>query len=623
MQIAKQIAGFSPAEAETLRRAIGKKIHELMASLKPKFLAGCAEHGVTPAVADQLWKDMEQSQDYSFNKAHSACYALIAYRTAWLRANHPCEYMAALISSVMSTKDRVPFYVNACDEMGIDVLPPDVNTSMTDFAVVEGKIRFGLTAVKNVGEGAAEAIVRARTEGGPFAHDLGPGRARQPAAAQQARARVPVQLRCARLARTLAQGAAREPRLDPRLRADASRATVCWGRARSSISAARRPTRPWRGRTSTFPPDEYEKQELLRREKEFLGLYVSEHPLSGVRDQLRRKTDASLAELERRRDGEIVTVGGIVSEIKQVTTKRGEPMVFLALDDPDRVGGGRGLQLHLRGRARALHRRPDPRRQGPRRPQAAGRDEADRAGGLGVRGDRRAPRRALPDRRHARRAAGIIGELARAAQGLPGRMPCLSRPEDVDGPEDAGASARFRVQPTPDFLAEAKALLGEASVAVESSVTEVRPRPDPIYTNGSSRLDGHDNEQRADPQVPGSLSVGRPSGLTDPRTSRTAVRAPRTRSTRPPAARPAPRAPSSGSTGARPSGAGTRGARRRAAARRRSPTRSPSAGRRGSARSRRRSRRPTASPASSCPCGRRRMPLTRTQNSRPGCPFLR
>jgi hypothetical protein len=95
---------------------------------------------------------MESSQDYSFNKAHSVCYALIAYRTAWLKANYPCEYMAALISSVMNTKDRVPIYVNACDEMGIKVLPPDVNESATDFAVVEGKIRFGLNAVKNVGD---------------------------------------------------------------------------------------------------------------------------------------------------------------------------------------------------------------------------------------------------------------------------------------------------------------------------------------------------------------------------------------------------------------------------------------------------------------------------------------
>ena len=154
--------GFTPAEAETLRRAIGKKIHELMASLKGKFLDGCAANNVTPAVANQLWKDMESSQDYSFNKAHAACYALIAYRTAWLKANHPCEYMAALISSVMNTKDRVPFYVNACDEMGIDVLPPDVNESATDFAVVEGKIRFGLNAVKNVGDDAAQRDRRAR-----------------------------------------------------------------------------------------------------------------------------------------------------------------------------------------------------------------------------------------------------------------------------------------------------------------------------------------------------------------------------------------------------------------------------------------------------------------------------
>src|SRR3989440_6860904 len=169
LEIAKQIAGFSPAEADDLRKAIGKKIHSLMASLKEKFLEGCAQTDTPPAVANQLWKDMEQSQDYSFNKAHSACYALTAYRTAWLKANHPHEYMAALISSVMNTKDRVPFYVNACDEMGIEVLPPDVNTSQLDFAVVEGKIRFGLSAVKNVGEPAARAIIRGREEGGPFA----------------------------------------------------------------------------------------------------------------------------------------------------------------------------------------------------------------------------------------------------------------------------------------------------------------------------------------------------------------------------------------------------------------------------------------------------------------------
>src|SRR4051794_21976399 len=168
MAIAKQIAGFTPAEADDLRKAIGKKIHALMASLKDKFLEGCIRNDASEQVAKQLWDDLEKSQDYSFGKSHAACYALIAYRTAWLKANHPCEYMAALISSVMNTKDRVPIYVNACDEMGIEVLPPDVNSSQVDFAVVEGKIRFGLNAVKNVGESACRAIVRARDEGGPF-----------------------------------------------------------------------------------------------------------------------------------------------------------------------------------------------------------------------------------------------------------------------------------------------------------------------------------------------------------------------------------------------------------------------------------------------------------------------
>src|SRR3954449_6683019 len=140
MEIAKQLAGFTPAEADDLRKAIGKKIHSLMASLKDKFLEGCAKNNVTPGVANQLWKDMEQAQDYSFNKSHAACYALIAYRTAYLKAHHPSDYMAALISSVMNTKDRVPFYVAACNEMGVEVLPPDVNGSQYDFAVVDGKI---------------------------------------------------------------------------------------------------------------------------------------------------------------------------------------------------------------------------------------------------------------------------------------------------------------------------------------------------------------------------------------------------------------------------------------------------------------------------------------------------
>src|SRR5439155_1615147 len=120
------------------------------------------KNNTADGVARQLWDDMEKAQDYSFNKSHAACYALIAYRTAWLKAHHPHEYMAALISSVMNTKDRVPFYVNACHELGIEVLPPDVHESQTDLARRAGKIRFGLNAVKNVGEAAPRARPRRR-----------------------------------------------------------------------------------------------------------------------------------------------------------------------------------------------------------------------------------------------------------------------------------------------------------------------------------------------------------------------------------------------------------------------------------------------------------------------------
>ena len=140
-----------------------------MATLKEPLMEGLAEKDVPPAVANKMWANFEATGDYSFNKSHAACYAMISYRTAWLKANYPVEYMAALVSSVMNTKDKVPFYVNQCHEMGIEVLPPDVNESDVGFTVVEGKIRFGMNAVKGVGVGAIEAIIAAREDGGPFA----------------------------------------------------------------------------------------------------------------------------------------------------------------------------------------------------------------------------------------------------------------------------------------------------------------------------------------------------------------------------------------------------------------------------------------------------------------------
>src|ERR1700742_2842070 len=167
MQIAKSLAGFSGPKADDLRKAIGKKNRAAMAKLQPEFVEGCRASGTAPDVIETLWATNEKSADYSFNKSHAACYALISYRTAWLKSNYPAEYMAALISSVMDTKDKVPFFVNQTEAMGIEILPPDVNESDHEFMVVEGNIRFGLDAVKGVGYAAVEAIKKAR-EDGPF-----------------------------------------------------------------------------------------------------------------------------------------------------------------------------------------------------------------------------------------------------------------------------------------------------------------------------------------------------------------------------------------------------------------------------------------------------------------------
>jgi len=463
MEIAKQLAGFTPAEADDLRKAIGKKIHALMASLKQKFVDGCLANAVSPAVATQLWDDTEKSKDYSFNKSHAACYALIAYRTAWLKAHHPCEYMAALISSVMNTKDRVPFYVNACDEMGIEVLPPDVNSSAVDFAVVEGRIRFGLNAVKNVGESAALAIVRARDEGGPFA------------TIWEFTERVDTQVVNKRSLESLVKCGALDSTDATRLgmlgvleQALGHGQTLAADRlmGQGSIFDDEFSSAEIIHRSITHPPmpqTEFEKQELLRLEKETLGLYVSEHPLSGVRDQLRRKTDATLAELERRRDGEVVTVGGIVSDVKLTTTKRGEPMVFLALDDP--TGSVEAVVFNSTyANARELC-------VADRILIVKGRVDHKQAGETKLIAMELSPFEAVGERREvrfsldARQApAGVIRELSRLVQEFPGDSPVFLALETSQGPKTLALGPEYRVRPDSDFLAEARALLGDAAV---------------------------------------------------------------------------------------------------------------------------------------------------------------
>ncbi len=336
MQIAKELAGFSAARADDLRKAIGKKNRAKMAALKPEFVEGCRASGTSDSVIEWLWQTNERSADYSFNKSHAACYAMISYRTAWLKANYPAEYMAALISSVMDTKDKVPFFVNQTEAMGIEILPPDVNLSDHEFVVVEGQIRFGLDAVKGVGHQAVEAIKRAREEDGPF-ESLWDFCGRVDGRAVNKKA-IEALIKCGAFGSTgasrkgmlivleQAQGAGQRAQQDALL-GQGSIFDMGGGAAEPSTVYA--PSHP------PIPSEEFDQAQLLAVEKESIGLFVSAHPLKPVRDALRARCDCTLAALGERRDGDWVTVGGILTETKRIRTKKGDPMMFATLDDLD------------------------------------------------------------------------------------------------------------------------------------------------------------------------------------------------------------------------------------------------------------------------------------------------
>jgi DNA polymerase-3 subunit alpha len=337
MEIAKRMAGFSPAEADDLRKAIGKKKRDLMATMKAKFLEGMKASGTATKVANDMWSLMEAAADYSFNKSHAACYALIAYRTAYLKANYPAEYMAAVISSVMSTKDKVPFFVNRCEEMGIEVLPPDVNSSDHDFVVSEKAIRFGLDAVKNVGHAAVEAILRAR-EDRPI-ESIWDFCERVDSRAVNRRA-IECLIKCGALDST---GATRKGMLEalPAAQSAGQKAQEDAQMGQGSIFDFGEDAGAGGGGGATSgghhrPPlgaAEFDRAELLAMEKETLGTYLSSHPLSDVRDALRARVDCTLAELGGKPDGAWVTVGGIVAGCKRIRTKSGTQMMFATLDD--------------------------------------------------------------------------------------------------------------------------------------------------------------------------------------------------------------------------------------------------------------------------------------------------
>ncbi len=463
MEIAKAVAGFTPAEADDLRKAIGKKIASLMASLKEKFIAGCAGNGSSEAVGKSLWGKIEVAADYAFNKAHSACYALVAYRTAWLRANYPAEYMAALISSVMSTKDRVPFYVTECADMGLEVLPPDVNTSQSDFTVVDGRIRFGLSAVKRVGDGAVRAIIAAREER-PFESvwDF----CERVDASVVNRGMLESLIACGALDSTGATRAGMTEVLERAL-ANGHKVQADAMVGQGSIFDLEGDGLNGSGPLArSHPPvvgEEWPRDELLRREKEVLGLYVSSHPLAPLRDQLARKVDVPLRAIGELADGKVVTIGGIVSNLRQLLTKKGDQMAVAELDDVSST-----TEVVVFASTWELCRQT-------LRPDAVvlvkGRVDRRSEGKVQVLAMEVVPFEAVPDQEVVRLrvdarvvAAGVMDELKTLIGEYPGQAPVELEVHTSAGPKMLRLGPGFRVRPDGDFLAEARALLGAAAL---------------------------------------------------------------------------------------------------------------------------------------------------------------
>ncbi len=484
MEIAKQMAGFSASEADDLRKAVGKKKRDLMATMEDKFLAGLADSATQPRVARDLWSLMTAAADYSFNKSHAACYALIAYRTAYLKANFPAEYMAAVISSVMSTKDKVPYFVNRCEAMGIEVLPPDVNCSDHGFVVSGKSIRFGLDAVKNVGHAAVEAILAARGSAGPFG-SIWEFCERVDARAVNKRA-IECLVKCGALDST---GSSRRGMLEVLAHAQANgqKTQEDSRRGQGSIfdlggEVASAGSHGAGGELAgpqhlPVPGGEFEQNELLRMEKETLGTFLSAHPLADVRDALRARVDCSLAEVASKDDGAWLTVGGIVSEAKRVRTRSGAYVMFASLDDLEgtvelfvRDAAGEAAEQIEVDRVMLVRGRVDHKGRGEMslvvaeaEPFEPGEDEVAAARARAA--SKQDPEQIVVRVDAAAAAAGLIEELKGLFESFPGGSEVLLEMKTRDGVRRLRFGADYRVAPSPALRAQLDELLGPRSLA--------------------------------------------------------------------------------------------------------------------------------------------------------------
>lgn len=333
MQISKEWCGFTGGQADTLRKAVGKKKIDLMKKVKPEFVEGAVKvGGATKEIAETFWTQLEEFANYCFNKSHAACYGLIAYWTAYLKAHYPDAFMAALMTSDHDDTDRLAIEITECKHMGISVLSPDVNESFVEFAVVpnENKIRFGMSAVKGVGVGAVEEVLRAREEG--------------------------VFLSVEDFAKRVSTSKFNRKAWESLIKSGAfddmgDRSDLLFNLDSITSFASKLQKEAASGQTNLFgmlggddaasvqstlhlqkAPVKHDDKERLMWERELLGLYISAHPLDRYETYLSEQTQP-LTQLVPEYDSRMMTVGGIISTVRTIVTKSGSKMAFVGIED--------------------------------------------------------------------------------------------------------------------------------------------------------------------------------------------------------------------------------------------------------------------------------------------------
>ncbi|OHA71622.1 MAG: DNA polymerase III subunit alpha [Candidatus Wildermuthbacteria bacterium RIFCSPHIGHO2_12_FULL_45_9] len=344
MQIARELAGFTMGQADVLRKAVGKKIEALLLEQKEKLISGMTKNGIEQKVAEELWEWVLPFAHYGFNRSHSACYALVAYQTAWLKANYPLEFMSAVLTSERADVERIAFLIDETRKMEIGVLAPDVNESFSFFSVVPDKnqIRFGLLAIKNVGEGVVQTIIKERKENGPY-HSI-----------QDFVTRVGSKNLNKKSMESLIKAGAFDRFGERNLLLKNMDRLLTIAREQQKSRANGQKGLFDSGAASVAPPpfaldpaEPAPEHEVLSWEKELLGLYVSSHPLKSIRNILQarayaiRNLEHALQEMQNSatfqfqfaRARQRICIGGIIATVKKIVTKTGKPMIFMGLED--------------------------------------------------------------------------------------------------------------------------------------------------------------------------------------------------------------------------------------------------------------------------------------------------